>query len=79
MSCLFEYKCTRLPFISWSNAGVTSSQALLGYLITAPPSVYVPDVIGALAVWIQKQKKQKNTCTKIKICTRMSIHIDELL
>jgi len=45
-----------LPFISWSIAGVPSSQALPGYLITAPPSVCVPDVIGALAVWIQKQK-----------------------
>jgi len=46
----------RLPFISWSNAGVPSSQALPGYLITAPPSVCVPDVIGALSVWIQNQK-----------------------
>jgi len=39
---------------------VPSSQALPGYLITAPPSVCVPAVIGALAVWIQNQKKQKN-------------------
>ena len=64
MSFLFEYMCTRLPFISWSIAGVPSSQALLGsgYLITAPPSqsVCVPDVDGALAVWIQKQKQPKN-------------------
>ena len=30
-------------------AGVPSSQALPGYLITAPSSVCVPDVIGALA------------------------------
>jgi len=35
---------------------VPSSQALPGLLITAPPSVCVPDVIGALAVWIQKKK-----------------------
>jgi len=41
-------------------AGVPSSQALPGYLITAPPSVCVPDVIGVRAVWIQNQKKQKN-------------------
>ena len=41
-------------------AGVSSSQALPGYLITAPPSVCVPDVIGVRAVWIQNQKKQKN-------------------
>ena len=33
-------------------AGVPSSQALPGFLITAPPSVCVPDVIGTLAVWI---------------------------
>ena len=41
-------------------AGVPSSQALPGFLITAPPSVCVPDVIGVLVVWIQQQKKQKN-------------------
>ena len=39
-------------------AGVSSSQALPGYLITAPPSVCVPDVIGVRAVWIQNQKKE---------------------
>jgi len=38
--------------------GVPSSQALPGYLITAPTSVCVSDVIGALAVWIQKQKQK---------------------
>jgi len=31
--------------------GVPSSQALQGYLITATPSVSVPAVLGALAVW----------------------------
>jgi len=36
-------------------AGVPSSQALPGFLITEPPSVCVPDVIGAQAVWIQQQ------------------------
>jgi len=45
----------RLPFIPWSIAGVPSSQALLGFLITPPPSMCVPAVIGALAVWIQTQ------------------------
>jgi len=39
------------------NAGVPSSQALPSYLITAPPSVCVSDVIGALDVWIQNPKK----------------------
>ena len=39
----------------WS--AVRFGQALPGYLITAPPSVCIPDVIGALAVWIQNQKK----------------------
>jgi len=39
-------------------AGVPSSQALPGFLITVPPSVCVPDAIGALAVWIQNPKKK---------------------
>ena len=38
-----------------------SSQALPGFLIHPPPSVCVPAVIGALAVWIQNQNKNKNT------------------
>jgi len=38
-----------------------SSQALPGYLITAPPPLCVPDVIGALAVWIQNQKKKEKS------------------
>ena len=58
-SFLFEYMCTRLPFISWSIAGVPSSHP--GYLITAPPSVCIPDVIGTLAVWFQKAKKKQKT------------------
>jgi len=40
-------------------AGVPSSQALPGFLITAPPSVCVPAVIGVLVVWIQNQKKKQ--------------------
>ena len=42
----------------WFIAGVPSSQALPGFLITAPPSVCVPAVIGALAVWIQNKQKK---------------------
>jgi len=34
------------------------SRALLGFPITAPPPVYVPDVIGALAM--RRQNKTKN-------------------
>ena len=49
----------RLQFIPWSIAGVPSSQALLGFLITAPSSVCVPAVIGALTVWIQNPKKNE--------------------
>jgi len=49
----------RLPFFPWSIAGVPSSQALPGFLITAPPPVLVPAVLGALAVWIQNQKTKK--------------------
>jgi len=60
MSLLFDYMCMRLPFIPspWSIAGVPSSQALPGFLITAPPSVCVPAVLSALAVWIQNPKKK---------------------
>jgi len=39
------------------TAGVPSSQALPGFHITAPPSVCVSAVLGALAVWIKKKKK----------------------
>jgi len=38
-------------------ARVPSSQALPGYLITAPPSVCVSAVLVSLAVWIPKPKK----------------------
>ena len=48
------------------TARVPSSQALPGFLITAPPSVCVPDVIGALAVWIQHQKKMVTVVRKKK-------------
>jgi len=50
----------RLPFIPWSTAVVLSSQALPGYLITAPVSVCVLDVIGALACGFQTKKKLKS-------------------
>jgi len=48
----------RLPFNLWSIAGVPSTRALLGFLITAPLSVCVPEVIGALAVWIPNPRKK---------------------
>jgi len=51
-----------------SISGMPSSQALPSFLSTAPPSVCVPDVIGALAVWIQNQNQ------KIKIHICMYIH-----
>jgi len=41
-----------------SIMGVPSSQALPGFIITTPPSVCVPDVIGVQAVWIQTPKKK---------------------
>ena len=40
-------------------AGVPSSQALPGFLITAPPSECVPVLIGVLTVLISTQKKMK--------------------
>jgi len=39
-------------------AGVPSSQALPGFLITAPPLVLVPALLGALAVWNQNPNKK---------------------
>ena len=44
---------------NYNNCRSASSQALPGYLITAPPCVCVPAVIGVLAVWIQHQKKER--------------------
>jgi len=37
----------------------SQGQALHGYLITAPPSVCVPAVLGELSVWIQNQKEKE--------------------
>jgi len=48
-----------LPFIPWSIAGVPSSQALPGFLITAPPPVLVPAVLGALAASCVDSKQKK--------------------
>jgi len=42
--------------------GVPSSQAFPGFLITAPPYVCAPDVIGVLVVWIQQQTNNKKSC-----------------
>jgi len=55
LKTLPTYKYIHFKTCPRSIAGVSSSQALLGFLITAPPSVCVPDVIGALAVWIQRK------------------------
>jgi len=52
ISILLVYMYVLMPSSPGSIAGVPSSQALPGYLITAPPSVCVPAVPGALAVWI---------------------------
>jgi len=46
---------------------VPSSQALPGFLITAPPSVCVSDLIGAVACGFQTKKKQKRCLFKIKV------------
>ena len=57
MSLLFEFMCMRLPFFHRTFAGVSSSQALSDLLITAPPPVFVPSVLGVLTVWFENQKK----------------------
>ena len=41
------------------TAGVPSSQALPGFLITAPPFVHVSAVLSVLAAWIQNQGEKK--------------------
>jgi len=66
--------CMRLTFIPWSIEGLPSSQALPGLLITAPPSVLVPAVLGALAVWIKTPKKkiECSACTRVAFLARDS-------
>jgi len=54
-----------LPFIVWSIAGVPLSQALPGFLITAPPSACVSDVIGALTCGFKTKKKKSNKQTQV--------------
>jgi len=63
LSLLFDYMRTRLRFIpwTWSITGVPSSQALPGFLITAPPSVCVPDAIGVVCGFQTKPKKKIRT------------------
>ena len=45
-----------LPFFHDPFAEVPSSQALLGFLIIAPPPVLVPTVLGALACGFKPKK-----------------------
>jgi len=59
----------RLPFFVWSIAGVPLSQALPGFLITAPPPVLDPAVLGARAVWIQHPPKKNRMLKKAGIAT----------
>jgi len=61
-----DYMCMRLPLIPWSIAGMPSSRALPGYLITAPAPECIPFVIGALPEWIQTQQKQNKKCKERK-------------
>jgi len=46
-------------------AGVPSSQAFPGFLISALPSVCVPDVIGVRAAWIRKKRGKKR---RLSVC-----------
>jgi len=74
VSLLFDYMCMRLPLILCFIAGVPLSQAFPGWLITAPPSICVPAVLGALDVWIQNQKKKRkfHVESSQNYCTRES-------
>ena len=51
-----------------SIAGVSSSQALPGFLITAPHLCGVPAVIGALAVCWQNKTKTKKISSLLVLC-----------
>ena len=62
-----------LSFIPWSIAGVPSSQALPIFLITAPPPVLVPSVLGALAAWIQTPYTY--IYIYIYVCKHKRVHI----
>jgi len=69
----------RLLFFLWFIAGVLSSQALLGFLITAPPPVLVRAVLGVLVVWIQtKQKKYRVFETQEREKTKKEMRPPEL-
>ena len=46
ISILLVYMYVRMPSSPGSTAGVPSSQALPGFLITAPQSMCVPDAIA---------------------------------
>jgi len=47
------------------GSAVPFGQALPGFLNTAPPSVCASAVLGALAVWIQNQKKKNIFKSKV--------------
>jgi len=47
-----------------SGSAVRFGQALPGFLITAPPCVCVPEVIGVLALWISNKKTLKKSIIK---------------
>jgi len=59
----------RLPFnfSPWSISGVPSSQAPLGFLITAPPSVLVPAVLSALNCGFKTNNKKKGNGEVVKL------------
>jgi len=59
----------RLPFnlSPCSIAGVPFSQALLGFLITAPPSVLVPAVLSALNCGFKTNKKKGGNGEVVKL------------
>ena len=56
VSFLFVYMCVYVSSSPRSIAGVSSSRVLPGFPVTAPPTVCIPDIIGALTVWRGKKK-----------------------
>ena len=60
------------------GSAVRFGQALLGFLITAPPSVCVSAVLDSLAVWIQQKKKQgcgRQTPSARNVFSRANLHM----
>ena len=73
ISFLSVYMCVRLPWSPWSIAGVTSSQALPGYLITAHHLCIFychrpwQWILALARVLVTLAAQEKSTCQQFKL------------